>query len=248
MPPSAKIVIAAVFSTPANHLKGLQSIYLFSEDLWLYTYDKIEHEGLLKEVFNTTATISSIKMNFLDQYLHWNNWSNYLPLSDYMPYSKEKFIQIEGTSSVLVKGAFPYFLYTIPENVLICLFLYFLYIILQKWRISRYIKSFYFIKTVLLQTLLEGNIAYFTYVCFGHLTTSFHFKYGDKLSLIFTIVFLFIVLIFSISFYPLMGHYFRKKSKLFISCHHPTNSGYLFLSIKNLMRNFLRGSVFYFLH
>ena len=94
MPPNAKIVIAAVFSTPANHLKGLQYIYLFSEDLWLYTYDKIEHEGLLKEVFNTTATISSMKINFLDQYLHWYNWSNYLPLSDYMPYSKEKFIQI----------------------------------------------------------------------------------------------------------------------------------------------------------
>lgn len=61
-------------------------------------------------------------------------------------------------------------------------------------------------------------------------------------------MFFLVVLIFCISFYPLMGHYFRKKSKLFMSCHHPTNSGYLFLSIKNLMRNFLRGSVFYFLH
>lgn len=248
MPSSAKNVISVVFSTSASQIKGLRPIYLFSEDLWLYAYDKIEHEGLLKEVFNITATVSSMKMNCLDQYLHWNDYNNYLPISDYMPYSREKFVQIEGTSSVLIKAAFPYYLYSVPENVLICLLFYFLYIILQKWRISRYIKSFYFIKTVLLQTLLEGNIAYFTYVCFGHLTTSFHFKYGDKLSLIFTVVFLFMILLFSISFYPLMGHYLKKKSKIFISCHPPTNSGYLFLSIKNSMRNFLRGSVFYFFH
>ena len=119
---------------------------------------------------------------------------------------------------------------------------------MRKYRISRFLRKFYFIKSVLLQVLIEGNVVYFTYVCFGHLSTSFSFQFGDKVSLLFTVVFLFVVVVFTFAYYLLVGHFLQEKAGYFIYCYYRCNSGYFLLSTKNLIRNFLRGAVFYFLH
>ena len=36
-----KILASVVLSTPLNQATGLRSAYLFAEDLWLYSYDKV---------------------------------------------------------------------------------------------------------------------------------------------------------------------------------------------------------------
>lgn len=45
-----------------------------------------------------------------------------------------------------------------------------------------------------------------------------------------------------------MGHFLQEKAGYFIYCYYRCNSGYFLLSTKNLVRNPLRGAVFYFLH
>ena len=105
----------------------------------------------------------------------------------------------------MIRAAFPFFVYTIPENILLGLVLYFLFIILSKYKASQSIRKFYFFKTSLLQTLIEGNVAYFVYVCFGHLSTSFSFRFFDKMSLVLTVFFLWAVTMFSFIHYPLVG-------------------------------------------
>ena len=135
-----------------------------------------------------------------------------------------------------------------PENILLCLLLYCLFLISHKYKVSQFVRKFYFIKIVLLQTFIEGNVAYFSYVCFGHLSTPFTFQFGDKLSLIFTTFVLWIVIMFCFAFYPLVGYFLQKKAGYFLSYAYRCNPGYLSLSLKNLIRNFLRGSVFYFFH
>ena len=50
-------IIYNLFSMPLNHAPGLRIVYLFAEDLWLYNYHKIKHEGTLNLVFNTTLII-----------------------------------------------------------------------------------------------------------------------------------------------------------------------------------------------
>ena len=107
-------IVAIVLSLPANHFPGLQYFYLSAEDIWLYRYDKVEYQGIIYVVFNTTATIESLKFSVLDRIFHWQDFGDSLPVSDYEPYTREEFIEIENSSSVLIKAVFPFFIYTIP--------------------------------------------------------------------------------------------------------------------------------------
>ena len=164
-----------LFSTPASQVVGLRYVYLFVEDLWLYHYDKVEYKGTMNLVFNATYSIEKVKFNILETKLSLNRYSDRLCISDYRPFTREKFVQIEGSSYVVIKAVFSYFVYIVPLNILLCLLLYLFYLALRKNPISRYFRRFNFCKTTLMQTLIEGNVVYFTYVCFGHLQTAFNF-------------------------------------------------------------------------
>lgn len=189
-----------------------------------------------------------MKFNIFERILHWKKLNNYLALSDYSPYTNDRFVEIEGSSSVLLQAALTFFVYTIPENILSCLALFFLFKILQKYKISQYFRKFYFLKPILFQSLIEGNVCYFVYVCLGHLSVSFSFKFEDKACLGLTVFFLWIILMFSFCFYVLVGHFLREKACYFIFCFYRCNAGYFYLTIKNLSRNLLRGTIFFFFH
>ena len=179
--------------------------------------------------------------------LHWGNSDGLLPLSDYVGYTRKKFVEIQGASSVFIKAAYPFLIYTIPQNLLTCLVFYLFFRILSQYKISQHLRKFYFLKTIFAQTLIEGNIIYFTYVCFSHLDTSFLFRFGDKVSLVFTTVFLWGLILFTLVYYPLVGCFLKQRASYFIYCYYRCNSGYFYLNVKNLGRNFLRGAVFYFM-
>ena len=70
-----------VFQLPASSIAGLKYGYLFAEDLWLYHYGKVKYEGVINTVFNVTAMIESMKFSVLDKILHWEQYSDSLPLS-----------------------------------------------------------------------------------------------------------------------------------------------------------------------
>lgn len=237
-----------LMSTFISHLAGLRQVYLLAEDLWLYHYDKIEYQGTLDMVFNTTTSLQLLKLEALDGVFNLQKYGEYLPISEYKPWNRQRFVEIEKSSSVLIKAVFPFFIYVVPLNIVACLAMYFLFQFLRKYKVSIYLLKFYFIKTVLLQSLLEGNVAYFSFVCFGHIETSFSFKFGDKISLLFMMVFLWIIIIFSFTFYPLIGRYLEKRSSSFIQSIRGCNSGLFFISMRQLIRNFIRGAVFYFLY
>lgn len=52
-----KYTTAVIFSSVLNHAPGVRYAYFFTEDLWLYNYDKVAYEGTLLMVFNTTTEI-----------------------------------------------------------------------------------------------------------------------------------------------------------------------------------------------
>lgn len=66
-----KFTAATIFSVPLSQMGGIKNAYLFAEDLWLYHYDVVEHEGLLGLVFNVTSAIQGMKFLILDDILHW---------------------------------------------------------------------------------------------------------------------------------------------------------------------------------
>ena len=131
-----KYAVSVVFSLPINHIAGLRYFYLFAEDLWLYNYDMVEYEGAMRLVFNSSASIESFKFNLFETRLHWREYCGTMGFSDYRKFTRQKFVSIESSSSVLLNAASSFFLYTIPETLLFCLFLYCLFCIIRNYKIS----------------------------------------------------------------------------------------------------------------
>lgn len=126
--------------------------------------------------------------------------------------------------------------------------MYFLFLLIKNYKISRIIRPNYFIKTTILQCLFEQNISYFVYVCFSHLQISFCFWFYDKLSLSLTVLFLFCVTAFSLCFYYLISEYLKSHSTYFHIKIKRRLAGYSLLMFKNFARPFFRGSTYFFLN
>lgn len=86
------------------------------------------------------------------------------------------------------------------------------------------------------------------FICFSHLVQSFTFKFADKISLLFTIVFLFSLFLFSFCFYLLIFKYLRKNSSHFAEHTYKKSAGFWYKALNLSIRSVLRAAIFYFLH
>lgn len=246
---AAHLTISALLSLPLNHAVLLKYAYLFVEDVWLYNYDSVRYEGTMAVVFNTSSLIESMKFRVLDRLLGLLPYQQAMGFSEqYSNFTRPRFVEIEGSSAVLLEACFAFFVYTLPLTLACCLALYFLFLQLRQYKISQFLRKYFFIKATLFQTLLEGSVSYFVYVCLGNLELSFSFKFGDRLSLLFAVLFFWAVLLFSFAFYLLLGHYLRKRACYFIFCMYRSYEGHFYLTLRNLVRNLGRGAVFFFFH
>lgn len=69
----------------------------------------------------------------------------------------------------------------------------------------------------------------------------------DKISLFITIIIFFIISIFSLTYYFLVGRLKKCASYFIYNCYR-CHESYIYLTAKNLMRNFIRGAIFYYLN
>lgn len=207
--------ISGFISFPIKLAPALKMVYMLLDDLWIYYYNDKNYTGQIEVLFRTIATIQIMKFDFFEKFLGWNKYKNELKISDYRQYSMQRFVQVEGYSSVLIDSNFTFFIYVVPQNALFCLILCLIFQLFRNYEISKYIRKFCFINSVLAVALLESSLSYFIFVCLSHLQHSFSFNLVDKLSLSFTVIFLFSLFLFSFSFYILIFKYLGKQASLF---------------------------------
>ena len=128
-----------------------------------------------------------------------------------------------------------------------CFIFYQIFKAIYKYKASTIFRRYYFFGPAFLQIIFEGNIAYFTFCCFNHLTNAFSFRFADKLSLLFTIMFLFILLLLSVCFYLCIGKLLEKKSCYFIYSFYRCHQAYCYLAVYNMTFEFIKGCLHYFL-
>lgn len=189
-----------------------------------------------------------MKFRFLDNFIGLAHYAKDLHVSNYSQYTLSKFEEIEGSDSVFVKSNFSFFIYNIPENIVVCFFLYALFAMLSVNKISRFLRVYYFIRVVLAQNLIEENLSYFVYLSFSHLSHPFNYTLPDKISLVVTIFILFCLTVFSFTFYFLICRYLKKRSGLFVQNFYRSHSGICAIMIKSLCRSFLQGAAHFFLY
>lgn len=120
--------------------------------------------------------------------------------------------------------------------------------LLNRYNVSRYLRSFYFIKSVIIQSCIDGNQAYFFYVCFSHLSYPFAITIIDKFCLVLTLLFLLFLVLFSLTYYFLLGEFLKKESCYFIFCLYRFTPSYLMLTIKFSVRSMLQGVIHFFFY
>ena len=145
----------------------------------------------------------------------WNKYKSFLSLSNYTSYSVKKFVEVENASSTLLDSNFTFFIYTVPQSILLSVIFYLIFYLLRKRRISKYLRKFYFIKCSLGVALLESNLEYFVFVCFMNINSSFSFNWANKFELSFAVLFLLSLLSYSFCFYMLMFKYLGKQASYF---------------------------------
>ena len=222
-------ILSTVLSLPLNQLPSFKYLLFFVEDFWLYYHNPRSYSGIVDDIFKTIVTIENMKFKIIADMIDTESLIAKIPSSDYSEYTRPQFLEVETSDSVLFKVIFNFFVYTIPSNIIICFIFYQIFKAIHKYKISLLFRRYYFFWGALIQILFEGNVAYFTFCCFNHLGHSFSFRFADKLALIFTITFLFIILILSVTFYILIGRIYQKQASYFIYCLYRCEESYFFL-------------------
>lgn len=89
-------------------------------------------------------------------------------------------------------------------------------------------------------------MVYLSYICLNHLWNSWAINFSDKIALVITILSFFILCMFSLTYYFLVG-LLKNKACYFIYNFYRCHESYVYLSIKNLLRNLIRGAIFFYL-
>lgn len=167
-----------------------------------------------------------------------------LKLSDYKSYSRKT---AKNSSQILLQVIFPYFIYTLPQTICICIAFFFGFHLLKTTKYGVFFRRYSFFCINLIQTLIEGNIAYFTFIFLGHLSLSFSFSIWDKASLLLSLLFFLAIFLFTFLFYLVAVNQLNIKAGYFISCFYRCISTYNFLTLNNILKGIARGGIFYFL-
>lgn len=91
----------------------------------------------------------------MQELLNLSRFKKYLPISNYINFTDPRFDQNEGASSVLIDCNFQYFIFTVPETIIVTLLLYFIHLLTKKRKFHKFVKIFRYVKPVILQLLFQ---------------------------------------------------------------------------------------------
>ena len=151
---SAAVAGAIIMAIPTNHGTFLRYLFIFAEDLWLYNYDKYDYEGAMGLALNVTAELELLKFDIVYRFINFQELKSKIFVSDYKPFTRKKYVQIEQSSSVLLDTMFTFFVYTIPVNVAASVLFFIVFKMTSSCEISKLWRKYYFIKSTIMQTLL----------------------------------------------------------------------------------------------
>ena len=147
-----------------------------------------------------------------------------------------------------MRGVFAFAIFVFPP--ILCLYCIFkgIFHCIHPYKISVYLRRYYFLSCALSQGLIEGNIPFFTYLFFRQCYLAFSFKFTDKIFIAIAIVLFFFVIIFVCCFYFIYNWYLEKKFGYFIYCFYRSLPAMVFLTFQLVMRGLVRGAIHSCLH
>jgi hypothetical protein len=160
-----------------------------------------------------------------------------------MPYSSQKFIDIEGNSNGFFVNTANFFLSNMIIIVGMFLILRMLFFLLFKYRISIFFRQYSF-WPYLVVILLDGNLQFASFLVGFELKWLFAHSISNKILTIWLLIIFFFIFTFSIGSYFFFRYFYDGLAKYFMESMGNSNSAAFYMLIHYGVRNILSG----FLH
>ena len=157
-------------------------------------------------------------------------------------------MEVDDVDDCFFRGMFQFFVFFLPQTLILCLVFRKVFNLLFNYKISILFRRFYFTPCVLIQMLVETNLAFFTYLIFKQIGVAFSFQFTDKIFLALSILIFGIFLVFSLCSYFIGNQIYGKGFGYFIYCYYRCFPAMGYITIKYILRGFLKGAIHHFFH
>ena len=171
-----------------------------------------------------------------------------LPISDFSEFSNAKHQEVDDVDDNYFKGSFFFLALTVPQTIILSLVFYCIFRILFNYKISTFFRRYSFLGATIIQSLVETNIVFFSYIFFRQTLVSFSFNFNDKLFLALSVCLFFFIMIGSFCYYFIGNLIYEKKFGYFIHCFYRCFPTLLFLTFRFAFRGFAQGAIHSLLH
>ena len=226
----------------------LKYIGVFLDDLWLYFYDKRSYKGTMLVIFETINHIEGVKWTLMNYHLKVPINNSTVPISDFSAFSNERHMEVDDVDDSFARGTFSFVVFTVAQTLIQCLLLRKVFLWLSNYKISVYIRRFFFVGASMVQILVEGNISFLTYLFFKQALIPFSFSFMDKAFLALSYCLYFFIMVSLCAFYFICHELYRKNFGYFIYCLYRCFPTLVYLTIRFFIRGFLRGAIHSLLH
>lgn len=223
--------------------KGMKTIFMIVDDLWLYQYHKIQYDGLIKSVFKMISFIEEKQWEIIGlNTVVKNVEDNITSIKKYNKFSNKIYLYESRNNNVLIDSTMDFLMFYIPFTLVTVFIWNRVFYLLINYRISLYLRpySFWFI---IADLLIQNNIEFFTFLSFRSVNTMFSYDISSKLMNIVPVIFLFIV--FSYVVYSYLFYYYKYgiMARYFLVNMYRFQSSYVLMIVTFGVRPFLKGVV-----
>lgn len=174
--------------------------------------------------------------------------SSIVPATDITAFSNPKHVEVDDVDDNFARGTFPFFLFLVPQTILMLFVLHRVFRCLSQYKVSVYFRRYFFLLACVVQILVEDNISFFSYLFFQQTFVAFSFKFTDKLFIAASVSMFLLVVLAACCFYFLCNEIYGKCFGYFIYCFYRIFPAFVFLTVRHFGRGLLRGAIHSCLH
>ena len=223
--------------------RGLKTLFLALDDLWLYNFHRTHYDGTALTIFKTLQLIEEKKWELVGlENTKEEVETSIEDVSLYNPFSNQRYMEEERKNNLFIANTMDYFAFHVPAVLLFVFLSNRFFYLLFNHQISFIFRSYSF-KWILLELLIQNNIEFFTFLGFRNFLTPFSFNLPTKMLQVLAILTFFLILMAAFCSYSMYYSEYGKLAKYFLCNMFRFPSSYILMTILYGIRPFLKGIV-----
>ena len=182
--------------------RGLKTLFVALDDLWLYNFHKNDYDGSVDAVFKTIKFIEDKQWEIVGLEDARDKVENAIEeVPPYNPHSNPTYLQKERKNNLFISSTIDYFSFFVPLTVVMVVLFNRLFYCLFDFEVSVLFRPYSF-WWILFELLIHNNIEFFTFLACRNFLTPFSFDLPSKMLQVMVILVFFLVVVGTFVNYP----------------------------------------------